>query len=138
MQKSRLGISVGMLGAAVYFAGFFGGVVATIILAGYILLCEDNPWLRRTAVKAAALMFGFAVLSACVGLIPNPLDVINDFMILCDESFSSSSIDKIINFVESTIVILEKIAFLVLGINALKMGNVAIPVIDPMVDKHIG
>ena len=30
MQKTKVGISVGMIGAAVYFAGLFGGYIAVI------------------------------------------------------------------------------------------------------------
>ena len=42
MQKTRLGISVGLLGAGVCFLGLVGGYLVTAILAGYILLFEEN------------------------------------------------------------------------------------------------
>lgn len=52
MQKTKLGITVGALGAITFFAGFFGGYLAAIVLAGYALLFEENAWLKRSVVKA--------------------------------------------------------------------------------------
>ena len=52
MQKTRLGISVGMLGAAVYLTGLFSGYLVAILMAGYVLLCEENGWLKRSDIKA--------------------------------------------------------------------------------------
>lgn len=53
MQKTKLGITVGALGAITFFAGFFGGYLAAIVLAGYALLFEENAWLKRSVVKAS-------------------------------------------------------------------------------------
>ena len=44
MQKTKLGISVGLLGAAIYFMGLFGGYLVAVLLAGYILMFEENEW----------------------------------------------------------------------------------------------
>ena len=60
MQKTRLGISVGMLGATIYLSGLFGGYVAILLLAGYSLLFEENIWLKKSAVKAVALLLFFS------------------------------------------------------------------------------
>lgn len=37
MQKTKLGITVGLLGAIVYFAGIFGGYQTLILISGYVL-----------------------------------------------------------------------------------------------------
>ena len=42
MQKTKLGISVGMLGAVLYFMGIFSGYLLVAILAAYVLLYEEN------------------------------------------------------------------------------------------------
>lgn len=57
-MKTKLGISVGLLGTMVYFAALFGGYTPVILLAGYVLLFEENEWLKKAAIKAVAL-FGF-------------------------------------------------------------------------------
>lgn len=56
MQKTRMGISVGLMGAATYLCGLFGGLMVTVVIAGYILLFEENAWLKRAAVKSVALV----------------------------------------------------------------------------------
>lgn len=62
MQKTRLGISVGLLGAAIYFMGLFSGYLLAVLLAGYVLLFEENSWLRKNAVKAMSVMAVFSLL----------------------------------------------------------------------------
>lgn len=46
MQKTRLGISVGLMGFITYFGCCFGGYIAAILLFGYILLVakESGGW----------------------------------------------------------------------------------------------
>ena len=52
MEKSKLGISVGLLAALLYFLGLLSGYLVTVLVAGYILVAESNLWLRKSAVKA--------------------------------------------------------------------------------------
>ena len=58
MQKAKLGISVGLLGAAIYLTALSGSLLGLLVLAGYVLLVEDNQWLRLSAVKAVAEALG--------------------------------------------------------------------------------
>ncbi len=55
MQKTKIGISVGVMGAVMYFASLFGGYIPMLLLAGYIFLKEENIWLRKAAFNAVAL-----------------------------------------------------------------------------------
>lgn len=137
MQKTRLGISVGLLGAAMFFACFFGGYTVAILLGGYILLCEENAWLKRSTVKAIALMFGFAVLSAAVYLIPNLIGFIDDVCRVFEGEFYVPVITNIISVIDSALVILEKVLFIVLGIKAFNQGTLKIPVIDSLLNKYM-
>ena len=47
MQKTKIGISVGVMGAVMYFASLFGGYIPMLLLAGYIFLKEENIWLQK-------------------------------------------------------------------------------------------
>lgn len=47
MKKTKLGISVGLLGAMLFFSCYFGGYTIAIIIAGYVLLFEENAWLKK-------------------------------------------------------------------------------------------
>lgn len=79
MQKTRLGISAGLLGAAIYFVGLFSGYLVAVVLTGYVLLFEENSWLRKSAVKAVFVMALFSLLITVLNLVPNAISFINDF-----------------------------------------------------------
>jgi len=138
MQKSRLGISVGLLGAAIYLVALFGGYIPLILLAGYVLLFEENPWLRRSAVKAGVIVFVFSLLSALIGFIPNAMELISDIVRIFNGSFYIPVVSNIISLTNTVLMIVQKILLLVLGIKALTQGNLPIGSVDNTVSKHIG
>ena len=137
MQKTKFGITVSLMAAAVYFTCFFGGYAASIILVGYILIREEDAWLRRTGVKAVALMIGFSLLSTFIGYIPDGIQAINSLLALFDESFSVEILTKILYFLINVLNLVESIVFVVLGFKALKYTETSVPVIDNVVNTHM-
>lgn len=135
MQKSKLGISVALIGAALYFLGLFSGYLAVILLAGYVLLMEENVWLRKTAVKSVALLVLFSLISSVLGLIPSLVNFIDDIFNIFGGNFAIRFLTNIINMLRSGINIIQIVVFLILGLKALNQGTVGIPLIDKMVDK---
>lgn len=137
MQKTKLGISVGFLGAAIYFLGLFSGYLVVALLVGYVLLFEQNEWLRKCAVKAITLMLVISFVVTVINLIPNSISFINSVFSLLGGSFSIGFITSIINAIVGAIGIIEKLLFLGLGLTALNMGTIAIPAVDKLVNKCI-
>lgn len=135
MQKTKLGISVALLGTALYFSGLFSGYVITIILAGYVLLMEENLWLKKAAVKTVALMMGFSVIQAVLGLVPGLVNFIDDIFNIFNGNFSIRFVTSIITMLRSGVSLAETVVFLILGLKALNQGTIRIPVIDKLVDK---
>ena len=138
MQKTKLGISVGLLAAAIYFMGLFSGYTVVVLLAGYVLLREENDWLKKSAVKAVALMVIFSLVSAIVNLIPNAISCIDYFVSMFGGSFYISFVSNLVSLINSSLNILEKIAFILLGLKALKEQDFAIPALDKLVEKYMG
>jgi len=137
MQKTKLGISVGVFGALLYFSGLFSGYLLTTLLAGYVLFKEENPWLKKTAVKSIALMIGFSVLYAVVGLLPDTIDIINNIFNIFNGYFSLSIISQVSSLLLKVIGFAETIVFVVLGFKSISQGTVPVPVIDSFVNKNI-
>ncbi len=137
MQKTKLGITVGALGAITYFAGFFSGYLVAIILAGYVLLFEANAWLKRSVVKAIVLMTFFSVLVAVLNLVPDAVGFIGNIASVFNGHFAIVKVNQIIVVLVSGINIVEKVLFLGLGIKALSQGTIVIPFIDTKVSKYI-
>lgn len=135
MQKTKLGVSVAVLGAAMYFTGLFSGYIITIILAGYILLMEENVWLKKAAVKSVALMIVFSILSAVLGLIPDVIGFVDSIFNIFGGSFRISILTNIIYMLRDGLDLVEKVLFLLLGLKALNQGTIKVPVIDKLVEK---
>lgn len=138
MQKTRLGISVGLLGAATYFAGLFSGLLAALLLAGYVLMFEENEWLRRSVVKAITLMILFLICTTVVNLIPNGINFINNLAAAFGGVFSINFLSRLTAALVSVIDICEKILFIALGLKALNQSTIVIPVVDQLLNKHRG
>lgn len=136
MQKTKLGISVGLLGATLYFLGLIN-ILGLIILAGYVLFMESNEWLRRSAVKAVAIVIGFSLISIAVDFGNDILGVINNLLSIVSIDFRLSwplHLDSIINYVISG---LSRIILVVLGFRAFNQGSMSVGPIDKVVNKHI-
>ena len=75
MEKTKLGISVGILGAIVYFSAALLGYISLFIVGGYILFTEKNQWLRKCVIKAVVLMLLYSLVTTVLGLLPELFSV---------------------------------------------------------------
>lgn len=137
MQKTKLGISVGLLGAAIYFTSLFSGYLVPVILTGYILLFEENDWLRKNAVKAVSLTVFFSFIIVVINLIPNAISFINYIASMFGGNVYIAFISNLVNAVTSAIDIIEKVLFIGLGLKALNQGSISIPVVDKLINKYM-
>lgn len=138
MQKTKLGISVGLLGAIIYFASAFGGgYLAALLLCGYVLLVEDNPWLRKTSVKSVLLLIGFSLLSFVIGFIPDISNMLTSFMTAFNKFYSSNFLSGLGALFDNIISIMKSIIFVILGLKALNQGTIKLPMIDKIIDKYM-
>lgn len=138
MQKTRLGISVGLLGAAIYFMGLFSGYLLAVLLAGYVLLFEENSWLRKNAVKAMSVMAVFSLLITVLNLVPNAIGFINDVVSIFCGSFYVAFLSNLISAAVAALNIIEKLLIIGLGVKALTQGTIAVPVVDNLINKYMG
>ena len=137
MQKTKFGISVGLMGALMYFGCLFGGYIVGILFLGYIMLVEDNPWLRKTAVKEFMLLVAFSLISTLLGFVPNIFDLIDKICYIFDERFTVAILTKIHSVLECILGILKPVLFVILGLKAMGQGTINIPVIDDMTSKNM-
>ncbi len=137
MQKTKLGISVGLLGAIFLFVCLFGGYTVAVLIAGYILIAEDNAWLRRTAVKGIVLMLIFTIVSALLNLIPGAFSIVNETLTIFNTSFYPRVISRIFTLFNSLLTYGERILFLILGFKALKQETLVIPPLDSFIGKFM-
>lgn len=137
MQKTKLGISVGALCAAIYFTGLFGGYFVAVFLTGYVLLVENNQWLRRNAVKAIVLMVMFSMITAIIHLIPDVMDCMEHIILAMGINFTEKFLSNFTMAIISIIEIIQKLLFVILGVKALNQGTIHVPAADRFVNKYV-
>lgn len=137
MEKTKLGISVELLGVIVFAAALFGGYFPLLLAAGYILLREENEWLRKSAVQAVTTSILFSFLIYTVGLIPDALDWFGSLTNIFGTSFYFSVVNGIINAVTSALSIIREVLFLLMILKAFKQESIQVPVVDKIIEKYM-
>lgn len=137
MEKTKLGVSVGFLGAIVYLFGLISGYVITGLLVGYILLKEENIWLKKQSVRAVILMLLFSLVSVVLGVIPDFLGIFNNIIPTLGGYLSFGIVEGFFNIIRYLLDIAKTVVFVLLSINALNQGTAKLPVIDDLVNKYM-
>jgi uncharacterized membrane protein len=138
MEKTKLGISVGLVGAILYCLGLFGGALVTIAAVAYVLIFEENEWLKKTAVKVVFLMFLFPIVQFAVGLIPDLARIVVDFLNIFKVYPDIAIVYAIENLIYGLVNIAKYVVFAIFCVMALSKKSVKIPLIDSLIDKHMG
>lgn len=136
-MKTKLGISVGMMAAATYLIGLINGNLALLLIIGYVFLCESDEWLKKSVVKALALSLAFSVVSIVINLIPNGIMMVDDLLNIFGGNFSIGFLSRIVNFIDTVLMILERLLMLGLAVLALDTKTIKLPVVDKMIEKHM-
>ena len=134
MDKTKLGISQGMLGAVVYFSAALLGYISLFIIGGYILMVEKTEWLKKCVIKAVVLMLLYSLISTVIGIVPQVLSFGSS-----EESLFGSYYLYLTGAYSIVAVNLVRIGlFIALGIKALNEKTIRIPVVDRMIDAYMG
>ena len=138
MEKTKLGISIEMLGAILYVSVALFGYFGLLVVGGYIVFIEKQEWLKKCVVKAVLLMLGFTLLSTVIGIIPKILyfgvetnTFFDGIYLYLNSTYQTVSfVLVVLNFIRMGI-------FLWLGIKAWKKQNGTIPIVDKFIEKYI-
>ena len=138
MDKTKLGISVCLMGALVYLCGYLG-ITALILVGGYILLKEESEKLKKCVAYAVVLYLVFLAASIVIGLIGNVFDILNfnGWMYSVDViSTIHSIIRAILSTLNTIVTVAEKVAFGLLAVGTLFGKDIKIAFLDKFVEKH--
>ncbi len=137
MEKTKLGISVALMVGVLYLLGLYGGYVIVGIAVGYVLLKEENAWLKKQSVRVLALMLLFSLMGTAVNIIPNVLGVFSNILETVDVYYYFSFFHRVFAVLDSVLSVLRTVAFATLGILAVFRKEVALPIVDPIVNKYM-
>lgn len=136
-MKTKLGISVSLMSALLYFSGLFGGYVVLALLVGYVLLKEDDTWLKRAAVKTIVICVGCSLLSSVIGLVPNLYGIFNSLLSVFGANMPGAALVSLANFLQYVVTFVKTVVLLYFGIAALLNKYAVKDPLDPLVDKII-
>ena len=115
MDKTKLGLPVGVCVAATYLIVFFGGWIPALLLLGFILLYEENTTLKISVVTAVALALACALANALIGLIPEFVELIRSLIHCFDPRFYLEMPTRVTNFLYSAVSLAKTVVFVLLA-----------------------
>lgn len=136
MEKSKLGVKVCLLGAVAYWITLFGGYVAALIFAGYVLLCEKNCWLKKAVLNSFVLSLFTSLIVYMISVLPDFVNLINSFLGIFEGHFYANGFTSFTSFLSIIVDIIKTVAFIILGFTSLKQKDITIPFVSKFVDKH--
>lgn len=137
MLKTKLGVSIALVGAAMYFLGAISFTPA-ILLAGFVLIMEQNDWVRRQAAKMIAVVVFFGALSIMVGWLDDICSILNIIVHWFDKTANYLYIPaNLTSLCQYIITMVKEILLIVMGFMALNMKGIRIGIIDKLLDKFM-
>lgn len=138
MEKTKLGVAVPFVAAALALLGLASGYVIAGILVGYILLKEENVWLKKTAVKIFATMLAFTALTYLVNFLPDTVGLFKSLMNLCKVYMDTMVFDQVFSLLSRVVYWAKDVVMLILAYIALTQKEIKLPVVDTWVEKYFG
>ncbi len=136
-MKTKLGISVELTAAIAFLVAGLGGFIPTIIVAAYILLAEEDKWLRFIAVKATVLLIVFSLIYKVAGYFQSMIWRFTDYSTVFGYGTFIYKLFGGIGAITLCVLIVKLVTFLLLAVKALKQETIEIPVIDQLIKEHI-
>ena len=138
MEKTKLGISIEMLGTILYVSVALFGYFGLLVVGGYIVFIEKQEFLKKCVAKAVVLMLGFTLLSTVIGIIPKILY----FGVETDTFFEGfylylSGTYQVVAMVLVILNVVRMALFVWLGVKAWKKQNGTIPIVDKFIEKYM-
>ncbi|NCB92797.1 MAG: zinc-ribbon domain-containing protein [Clostridia bacterium] len=131
--RTRLGITVGMLGAAICFSALINPVILAL-LAVYVLFVEKDKWLKGIAIKVVVLYLGFFFAFEVIDGINFALGSFTNFFNYWFEMGWSMRFPAMISNIIS---LARMIIFIVFGFSAMNMKGISIRKIDEFVENNL-
>ena len=136
-MNTKLGISTGVLAAAIFAVACFGGYVSVLLLVGYVFLFESDEWLKKAGVKALAVMLLADFICGVINVLPSVFNWINRLLGFFEKSVNFTPVTNFLGLFTSVVAIAETVFLLLLAYKALKNETVKVPFVDSFIDKHI-
>lgn len=148
MEKSKLGISLNLFAAMLYFLGASSNTLIVAIALCYILLFEENERLKKTAVKALILTVFFEIILLLTTWLTNgfyyifsSFNAYRSYVINSNRTYSYNYLFQFLQYIpqniNSIIRIIGILIFVIFGFRTYKEKDIKIKWIDNIIDKNL-
>ena len=125
-----LGISVGLAAMMIYFSGLISSTIL-VLAAGYVLLKEEDRWLRAVAAKAILIVCIFGVIGAGITMVENGISGLNYLVMFIGAGpMDRMAVQDLCSFLNYICLIVRDLILLIAGIQALHCNNFRVGFID--------
>lgn len=135
MQNSKLGLPAGIAAAIMYLCALFGGYVPALLAAGFILLCEEENFIRRAAVKSLVVLIACSLLNVLIYLIPNVVDIFRSMLNIFTVSFSTSFLDNSSSMLSQSLTLIKTVVLVLLAVLAFFGKSIDLKPLNKWADK---
>lgn len=144
MNKTKLGISNCMVAGLIFLLALITSFYSSsimfawplVLLVAYVLLKEDDLWLKASAIKAVLVVLLFILVPILFSFIDNIIAFINFFLRIAEATPIQDGWG-IVDFIEMLFDIVEKVFLLILTLLAFKGKTIKLPVVDNLIRKHL-
>jgi len=137
-MKTKIGVSAGAYAAFTFFLAYFGGYTPLLIAVGFVLIFENNEWLKATVLKAVVLSVLFSLLTTALRFIPNNMfGLFRDIAAIFNGNLTYAKLSQVITALTDIVGICELVLFIILMFMALKMKTIKIGFVEKFVEKHL-
>ena len=134
MEKTKIGLPVNVCAAMAYLLFLVSGYTVGLLFLGYVVLCENDAWLRKTSVKALLVALSFSALSLVIGLLPDVVGLISSLLRIFTVYFYPEVVDSIFSFFGNIVSLLRTVVFVLLAVMAFQKKTVEIKALDKLFD----
>lgn len=134
MEKTKLGLSIPVVGALTHLLFLFGGYTPGLLLVGYILICESDAGLKKTAVTATLAALLFSAANMLIGLLPGVGEVFGNLVAIFDEYLDLDILHYFAAFLSSIVSLLKTFAFVALAALTLLGKPLKLSFLDDLMD----
>ncbi len=116
MEKSKIGLTIPVMGALTYLLFLFGGYTPRLLVAGYILLREEHAGLKKTAITAVLAAVAISAVNLLIGLLPEVVDVFRTLFAIFGEYMDADILSAIAGFLYAILSLAKTVVFVGLAV----------------------
>lgn len=135
MQKSKLGLPAGIMAAIMYLTALFGGYTPALLVAGFILLCEEENFIRRAAVKTLLVLVICSLLNVLIYLIPDIVGIFQSLLNIFTVHFSTSFLDNSSSMLNQSLSLIKTLFLVVMAVLAIFGKTIDLKALNKWADK---